>query len=437
MTSIADLVPVVQTLLTETADQAGRDSGLIQRMRAFTGATFVQTLTFGWLGDPAATLGNLAQTAAAVGVGVTGQAIDARFSPQSADCLARVLAAAIRQAVAADPVDLALLDRFAGVVVIDGSVVGLPADLAALFPGGANQTGAHAALKIGVGLDLVTGRLDGPYPLAGRAHDRRLPLHDAPRAPGVLRLADLGFFDLTALADLGAGGAYWLTRVQHGTVIADDTGRRLDLVALLRRGCKRTLDVPILLGAKEQLPCRLLAERVPKEVAHERRQRRCDAARRRGQTVSPQRRALAAWTIYATHVPLSLLTVAEAMVVARARWQIEIELVFKLWKSGGKLDAWRSAKPWRVLTEVYAKLLALVIAHWVVVTTGWQIADRSMAKMAQVGRAHARWLASACASAARLHEVLTSIGRGLRAGCRVTHHGGRPSTYQRLCAVAA
>src|SRR5881398_2021138 len=107
MTSIADLLPTVQTLLTTTADQAGRDSGLIRRVRCFTGATFVQTLVFGWLANPDATLEHLAQTAAIRGVPVTAQAIADRFSPQSAACLAQVLAAALRQTVAAVPTDLA------------------------------------------------------------------------------------------------------------------------------------------------------------------------------------------------------------------------------------------------------------------------------------------------------------------------------------------
>src|SRR5437763_6648008 len=209
MTSIADLLPTLQTLLTTTADQAGRDSGLIRRVRAFTGATFVQTLVFGWLGAPDATLDHLAQTAATLGVSITGQGIAERFSPQSAACLAQVLAVAIQQTITAAPTDLAVLSRFAGVVIIDGSVIGLPADLAVRFPGGANQQRGHAALKIGVGVDLVTGRLHGPHLMAARPHDRLLPIQDTPVAPGGLRLADLGFFDLAVLASLTAQRAYW------------------------------------------------------------------------------------------------------------------------------------------------------------------------------------------------------------------------------------
>jgi hypothetical protein len=435
MTSIPDLIPTLQTLLTTTADQAGRDSGLIRRVRCFTGATFVQTLVFGWLGTPDATLDQLAQTAAMRGIPVTGQAIADRFSPASAACLAQVLAAAIRQTVAADPTDLAVLDRFAAVVGIDGSAIGLPADLAVHFPGGANQAGTHAALKLGVGIDLRTGRLDGPHVTAARPHDRLLPIQDQPVAPGTLRLADLGFFDLAVLATLGAQGAYWLTRLQSGTVLFDPAGARLDLVVLLRQRCKRTLDLPVLLGVKERLPCRLLAERVPKEVAEERRTRQRDEARRRGQTVSARGLTLADWTIRVTNVPMEQLSVAEAMVVGRVRWQIE--LVFKLWKSDGKIDEWRSTKPWRVLTEVYAKLVAMVIQHWVLVVTSWHDPDRSMVKGAQTVRRHACYLAGVFDAAADLAAALVSIARCLAVGGRITKRRKRPNSCQLLQAVAA
>jgi hypothetical protein len=396
MTSIPDLVPALQTLLTTTADQAGRDSGLIRRVRVLTGARFVQTLVFGWLGTPDATLNCLAQTAAALGVQITGQGIADRFAPQSADCLARVLAAAIEQAITADPTDLAVLNRVAGVVVIDGSVIGLPAERAVQSPGGANQMSGQAALKLGVGIDLVTGRLDGPHLRAARPHDRLLPIQDQPIVPNALRLADLGFFDLAVLAALTAQQAYWLTRVQIGTVVLDPVGQRLDLVTLMRQRCKRTLDLPILLGLRERLPCRLLAERVPRAVADERRQRLRDEGRRRGQTVSERGLALAAWTIRVTNVPAERLTVAEAMVVGRVRWQIE--LLFKLWKSDGKIDEWRSRDPWRILTELYAKLLAMVIQHWILVVTSWQYPERSMVKGAQTVRAHACYLAVSSAT---------------------------------------
>jgi IS4 transposase len=51
-----------------------------------------------------------------------------------------------------------------------------------------------------------------------------------------------------------------------------------------------------------------------------------------------------------TNVPAARLRVAEALVLARARWQIE--LLFKLWKQHGRIDEAHSAHPWAVLCEL-------------------------------------------------------------------------------------
>jgi hypothetical protein len=42
----------------------------------------------------------------------------------------------------------------------------------------------------------------------------------------------------------------------------------------------------------------------------------------------------------------------------RVRWQLE--LVFKVFKSEGKIDETRSTQPYRVICELHAKLLAMV-----------------------------------------------------------------------------
>jgi hypothetical protein len=54
------------------------------------------------------------------------------------------------------------------------------------------------------------------------------------------------------------------------------------------------------------------------------------------------------------------------------------------WNQHGKLDTWRSYKPQRILTELYAKLLGLLITHWEVVVGCWQAPNRSLLKAKQV-----------------------------------------------------
>jgi hypothetical protein len=129
---------------------------------------------------------------------------------------------------------------------------------------------------------------------------------------------------------------------------------------------------------------RLIAVRVSPEEAQRRRERAnarithppkgCQAplpgkrkpkeqrqGKRKGKKVSAARLRLADWTIVLTNVPQALLSVPEALVLLRCRWQIE--LLWKLWKQHGKLDTWRSYKPERMVTEFYAKLLGLVFTR--------------------------------------------------------------------------
>jgi hypothetical protein len=81
----------LREILTTTADDAARTTRFVQRQSRLHGATFSQTLVFGFLGNPPVSLEALAQTAAAVGVTITPQALDQRFTAAAAACLKQVL----------------------------------------------------------------------------------------------------------------------------------------------------------------------------------------------------------------------------------------------------------------------------------------------------------------------------------------------------------
>jgi hypothetical protein len=159
------------------------------------------------------------------------------------------------------------------------------------------------------------------------------------------------------------------------------------------------------------------------------------AARDRGRAVSAAQLALCAWTVFVTNAPADRLTLREALVLARARWQIE--LLFKRWKSHQRVDEWRSANPWRILTEVYAKLLAVLLQHWLVLVGCWQYPDRSLIKAAQAVQAHATALAAAFDAYGGLCHALQSVARCLAAAARLTKRQTAPSTTQRLLALTA
>lgn len=429
MTSIASVAQALQTVLTTDATQAARLSGCIQRQGKFTGASLCQTLVFGWLANPQATLSQLCQMAAACGVTVSPQGLDQRFTPELAACLELVLDSAVRQVVQASPRTTSLLARFPEVVVRDSSTLTLPAVLGSIWQGCGDATaeGHQAVLKLGAGLHLRSGTLDGPVLAAGREHDRTVAALHPPLLPGTLLLQDLGYFSVATFAALQAAGIHVLSRLQHGTAVFAPDGTRLDLARLLPQIAAR-VDRPVLVGASQRLPMRLLAIRVPEEVANQRRRRMHEEAHRRGQEVKQDRLILAAWTILVTTVPSEQLALDEAIVLVRARWQIE--LLFKLWKSGGRVDAWRTRQPDRILCEVYAKLIGLVIQHWLTLLGPWRELACSLPKAAAAVRAGAQHLAFACRSLFRCAAAIREIVICAAAGSRLNPRKRHPSAYQ-------
>jgi hypothetical protein len=161
MTTLPQVARTMREILTTTADDAARTTRFVQRTSPLGGATFTQTLVFGFLGNPQASLEELTQTAATLGVEISPQALDQRFTMSAATCVKQVLDAALTRVITADPVAIPLLARFTAVAVQDSSTIVLPDALAAVWQGCGGRTpeSTSAALKLQVRLDLRTGCL--------------------------------------------------------------------------------------------------------------------------------------------------------------------------------------------------------------------------------------------------------------------------------------
>jgi hypothetical protein len=419
----------MQEVLTTQADQAAQQSGLRKRQSPLGGAAFVQGMVLGCLGHPLPKLDDFAQAAAACGTAVQPQAFDQRLTPQGAACLRLVLAAAVGQVIASQPAAAPLLERFAAVHIQDSTTVALPDCLGDLWRGCGGSGGGRAAVKLQVRLDVRSGQLAGPLPQDGRAADQRSPLAGDELPAGGLRIADLGYFDLDRFAAIAKGGAYFLSRLKQNTALFTAAGR-LDLLALLAQPQGDVVDLPVRAGARQRLPCRLVALRVPPAVAQRRQQRLRDKAKDKGRKVSALSLALCGWTLYLTNVPADKASAAELSVLGRLRWQIE--LLFKLWKSDGGLGHCRSAKPYRVLCEVYAGLIAQVVQHWLVVAGCWQQPARSPRKAARVVRQQSLALAGALADRMALEAVIRVTIRCMAVGTRTHKSVKDPRAHQLL-----
>ena len=453
MSSIPQVSEAMQRILTLRAKAIEREMGFVQRSTAqLDGPRFSQTVVLTWMQNPDASYSQLRHTAASLGVCVSNQAIEQRFGPASVQLLRALLDEAIGEVISSEVRVPEVLARFNGVYLQDGTVISFPPSLAQQWPRG-GQTGQEAALRVQARFELQTGQLSGLWLQAGQQAERSGPAISTPLPVGSLFNADMGYFTLADMRQRGQQGQYWLTQAKATLIVIDEGGQCWDLLSFLRAQAGDEVDVQVWVGKRERLPVRLIAVRVSAQEAQRRRERAnerithppkgCQAplpgkrkpkeqrqGKRKGKKVSAARLRLADWTILLTNVPKTLLSVQEALVLLRVRWQIE--LLWKLWKQQGKLDTWRSYKPERILTELYAKLLGLLFTHWHTLLGCWQAPNRSLVKAKQVVAWMTPCLALALAGKVSLETVVGHTVAMMRKGCTINSRHRRPNTYQLL-----
>lgn len=433
MTSVPQLATALHHALIEVPTTIERSSGYCQRQSKFTAATFVQTLVLGWLANPSASLFELSTLAAERGVAISPQGLDQRFTAESAALLKGVLEAMVQEAIASDPVPVPLLRRFPAVVVLDSTTIRLPDALADIWAGCGGRVATHtqSALKVAVRWDLVTGQVDGPYLSAGRVQDRATTIQHQPMPRGGIRIGDLGFWSLAVFAELREQSAYFLSRLPVQTVLyAPGNPERMELMDWVSTLVEDEAECAVELGIQHRLPARLLAIRVPEVVAEERRTKTCAAAQREGEPPSARGLERADWTLLVTNVPADQLTLREAMALIRARWQIE--LLFKLWKDEAQLDTWQTTKTDRIHCEVLAKLIAVVVAHWIELTGSWQHDDHSLVRAFKTIRLHIVQLLPVLNRRRALIAALRVLANTLAHTGHLTKRRRKPSSVQIL-----
>jgi hypothetical protein len=261
MTTIPQVARAMRDILTTTAVEAARATRCVQRTSPLGGATFSQTLAVGFLAHPRASLEEWAQTAAALGVSITPQALDQRCPAAAASCLEQGLKAALTQVIAAEPVAIPLLARCPAVSRQDSSTIVLPEARATVWHGCGGNTPSRtsAARTLQVRLARRTGCLAGLQLQDGRTSDRTEAQPTLP--PGARRIADLGSWSVDAWHALDQQGSFWLSRLQPQTALDDTTGHRHDLWSgsrprVLRQSTSRSCWAKRTVCRRDFAPCR-------------------------------------------------------------------------------------------------------------------------------------------------------------------------------------
>jgi hypothetical protein len=424
---------IIRQFFSEEARDLGQASGFVQRASKMSADVFAQTLILGSLDKPEATLNELVQVSAELGVDISEPGLHQQMNVPAARFLKLLLEVSLQQFIANGPVPRGVLERFERVDILDSTQVALPTHLADEFAGFNTPTSA-AVLKIQLSFDYLRGRLNALHLGAGRESDQRCDLAAQLATPGSLQLFDMGYVQFDRLQRITAREAYYITRMKTTTQVylqPEDT-QAINLVTWLEVQGGDTVDQWVYIDPAAHLRVRLLAQRVPPEVAAVRRRKAQRTARKKQRGISQRHLALQAWELIITTVPDTWLSLEQVFALYRLRWQIE--LLFKLCKSQFRLAALSSSRRERTLCQLYARLIGLVLFQWLIAP--WRFLDHaelSPTKAHRVVQRQARAFLQALADPLLdLPGLLADISRDFLRFALKSPRKKSPSTLARL-----
>ena len=462
MDSIARLSALTQRFLIERPKELERASGFVQRSSArIDGPALVQMCVLGWMNNGSASYSQLNHVVASLGIHVRNQAIEGRFGSASSRLMRQLLEEAAGQLVEGHAVATALFEHFPGGVYLqDGTVVSLPHALSSSWRGSGGQGGTNASgLRIQARWEMRCGGLHGLWMQEACESERHGPAFDSPYPEDSLRIVDTAYLSYADMRAASQGRRYWITGVKADMLFRDGQRRWWNLTEWLRSqpADAQVVDVWVQAGKTEQVPVRLIALRLPAEVIGRRKLRathtverrpgskgvqKCGRRPRRGpgrqprqrarkrRKVSARKRSQLDWLLVLTNVESQVLDARQVVALMRLRWQIE--LFWKLCKQDAQLDTWRSSKPQRILTEVYAKLLGVLLEHWITIEGCWADPRRSLFKARQVIQWTGSWLVLAIRAEVSWEVVLARMCAAMGSNCWTDRRHHPPSTFQQL-----
>jgi Transposase DDE domain len=353
----------LKQLLETEADQISRAVGVVQRRSKLSGAGLVQILVLGWLANPEASLNELIPVGRDLGIHISAPALQQRMTERTVTLLQELVEVALKRFRQPTRLPEAILKHFSAVNIVDSSLIQLPDHLQTYFRGSRKRR-SPAEMKVQLSFEYLSGNLNAIELQSGTNPDQNCELPVAWATPASLTLVDLGYFKKSHWADIDQADGYFISRLQTqtGLLAQAESEHLIDLPSFLSTLPEPQGEVKVYLKANRTFAVRLVYASLPVEVVAERRRKAKLNAKRRGKTCSQRHLDLLAWALFITNVPADWLSPQQIMLVYRVRWQVE--LVFKLWKSQACLDTIGSYGLTRVLCQLYARLLGLILFHW-------------------------------------------------------------------------
>lgn len=355
----------IEKFFTQRAEQKAKEEKFVKRKREITGSIFLQALVWTVYKYGNIKLPQLVATAEELepNCQVSEQAFQEKFSQSSVDFLQAMFVVAMQMSLPQSNMLVPLLNCFTAVYLLDSTSISLPSSMKNLFAG-CGGCGSEAAAKIFLIMNWLTGKYETVEIKDGKKADQNMGKEFVSgKVAKALWIFDLGFWDFNFLSAIAQASSYFLSRLQSQVVIKvrNKLGNwvKFDLDEFLKVApTSLSFEMQVQIGSKHKIESRLICSKVPTEVASIRRRKAREKARKSGRTPTKRLLARLDWSLFVTNAEPEVVPTSVIESVYRVRWQVE--LAFKVAKSDAGLDKTQSEKQHRVMTEFYAKLIALL-----------------------------------------------------------------------------
>jgi len=291
------------------------------------------------------------------GIEISKQSLQERFNEQATNFMKKMIEFALSKKLGLNGKKIE--SKFGRIIINDSTVFQLPEEYSDKYKGSGGGA-SNAGIKNQYCYDLLSQEIVDITVQGGTVPDCKYELQDLRKND--LRIEDLGYYRVEKFRIIQKAKAFYLSRLKFGVniyTLEKGIYKRLDLLGvILKMKAGEIKNIPVYLGEKEKHPTRLVLEKVPMQLANEKRRKLKTDKQNKRKIISQQRLIFCDVNAFITNcseeqLPNHLLRQCYSL-----RWQIEI--MFKAWKSYFKIDKVRQMKIERFECFHYGCLILII-----------------------------------------------------------------------------
>jgi hypothetical protein len=257
-----------------------------------------------------------------------------------------------------------LLSFFSKILIQDSSSCDLNQKLSPIFRGSGGRA-SKSSLKLDVIYDFKAKRFEHITLNEGSVADQKLANKIIEYITcNSLIIRDLGYLRIDCILKIVEAKAFFLSRMKNNMCVYlnDKDTEQLDFAKYLHENFRKAnvVDVKVYITASK-VAVRLIAYRVPQEIAAQRRRTAHAKAKKEGRTLTQKSLTLLDFSLFITNVSAEIWPAEVVGTIYRIRWQIE--LMFKDWKGRLKIDCLLGINHFRIESLIYSRMIFILIIN--------------------------------------------------------------------------